>query len=321
MKNKYLSIIFGATCILTSVFMNTKTSAFLGNAHYYMSEQVLEKFQKENNIELSEEEKNSFKSGSVMAHIGRFDMDNKEIIDSETNDTRHVISRSEEFVDELMSQAKLNNNKRDVWFALGAHITRDQDEGVSQVLDSLENFKESEELDDFKKYYLKCGIVESYFCDKLSRSINCANSSENFNLKQVGHGIFTDEELEQYSSYAPLFFMIYFLSVNSDNLLLNEDLIVNTYKKLGLEITAEDVKKQAANLVGSSAILSYISQSFIEEPEKSQEIKSENLKLVSDTTQEITKKSKLDKSIDNLVNLCVEKLKTLTDNIDFEKLN
>ena len=331
MKNKYLSVIFGTACILSTNFLNIKTSAFLGNAHYYMSEQVLEKFQKENNIELSNEEKNSFKSGSVMAHIGRFDMDNENIINPETNKTRYIISRSEEFADQLLAQAKINNNKIDIWFALGACIHCEQDNRVSSVLNSLENFKNSEKLDDFKKYYLKCGAVEDYFYDKLSRNINCEDLNKNFDLKQIGKDILEEKQLEEYASYAPLFFMIHFWGINSDNLLLNEDLLINTYKNLGLEVTKENIQKQAANLVGASAILTYLSRNFTKEPppietdNDSEDTIIENIELESEEDLQEntnnTKNSKLEESINNLVDLCVEKLKNLTTNIDFEKLN
>lgn len=314
MKNKYLSMFLSGICSLN--LLNTGASALLSNSHYYISEQVLDKFQEVNNIKLDDESKEYFKSGSVMADIGRFDMDKAQIQNKDTNYT--IESDSEEFTGKLLEVAKENNNKNDIWYALGSCIHCVQDQHTGELLDSLKNFDNSKELSNSKKYYFKCGIVDNYFYNKLKRAITCENLSENFDLAQTGKGLLTDEELENYKQYAPLFFIIYFLCAKPNNLLLNEDLLVKTYKEIGLDVTAENIRKQAANLVGSSAVLSYISTEFIKEEGKSSEEIKENQ---SEELHLDTPHAELEKSINNLVDKCVAKLQDLTKNIDFKNLN
>ena len=287
--------------------MNIGVLALLSNSHYYISELVLEKFQKENNIKLDDENQKYFKSGSVMADIGRFDMDKTQI---QTNDnSATIVSDSKEFTKKLLEVAKINNSEHDIWYALGACIHCVQDQYTKDLLNSLQNFDTTKELDDSKKNYFKYGIVENYFYDKLRRAIICENLSENFDLSQTGKELLTDEEIANYRQYIPLFFKIYFRGVTSDNLLLNENLMVQTYKELGIEVTAERLRNQAANLIGSSAILSYISTHFIKESD----VNSNN----TDELQHDTNYDSLASSIDSLVNLCVAELQQLVKDIDF----
>lgn len=298
----FLSGVMGTTCFVHNAY------TFLGNSHYYISELVLDKLEKneEKKYDLTQEEKQAFLSGTVLADIGRFNFDKKININSD----------SEEFV---LNMIKLAENSNEKWFAYGALAHCVQDENASEILQEFGDFEISELVQKFGdikvpedkvsqiKGLIKYGKAEQYFLDKKQKAIYCDDLMSNFDFEETVkefEEFLGKQKIDEFKNLASLALLFYYLGIDTNKINIYSDLVKKTYKEYNLELLDEEINKQCANIVAVSAILELIigKMDYIENTEN-------NTDLIEETKN--IKNQKLDNLIEKLVDKCIEKLESL----------
>lgn len=145
---------------ITSLFtLSHSSNAFGGYTHYYICFRITHHDNHFKN--LSEEEKLAYKSGSVIADVGRLYFDDF-----------YPASDEEIFKNELIKVALQYNDIKLKLFALGWSDHVIQDKQTSKVFNKI--------FQDTKNYRIRCGKCDSYVYDKVGYLSNdvlfCPNS-------------------------------------------------------------------------------------------------------------------------------------------------
>ena len=213
----------------------------LGNAHYNLGKISLEL----GNFKLSSSERRYFYSGLVYADIGRFVLDRKAKIHSD----------SKAFIRKMFRFACTEEEK---WFCIGAYLHEFQDRKITKFLRNI--FKTP--TCGYLKYLKRCGILEYYFLNKNRDYIYSDDLIKNFEISSVL--TFTDilesneilqkvvQALEKEVVHVIGNFYYDKKKICID---LPENLFVKAYECYGLDVTSNTLKKQAANLVSASVLL------------------------------------------------------------------
>lgn len=239
--------------------MEVKT--LLSISHFYLGTKLINELEKTGE-RLSKSEKVAFLSGEVFADMGRFYIDKK----------AGIVSDSYEFVESMSKVAKSSEEK---WFILGlkTHILQDKETG--KVLSKIFGGKSS----SYIEYLNRCALLDSYFLQKnrlciLNDSLN--KSLDNFNFDQIVSELDTEKICKvlgvpenklldfinlQLKKYYSEYKDKYFLS-------LYGDLIKKTYESYGFKIELRDLQVQANNIVVASAVLATIASEKIKPDNK-----------------------------------------------------
>lgn len=152
--------------ILFFVFKNSY-HAFGGYTHYYICSKVI--YIDENLKNLSEEEKLAYKSGSVIADVGRFYFDDF-----------FPASDEEIFKNELIKMAMQDNDKKLKLFALGWSDHVIQDKHTSKIFNKI--------FENTQNYRIRCGKCDTYFYEKTGylsdKTLFCPNTLIKHTYKQ-----------------------------------------------------------------------------------------------------------------------------------------
>ncbi len=144
-------------------------------------------------------------------------------------------------------------------YGIEMHIL--QDEKTDEILENIFGQKGT----DYLHYVLNCGILDFYFSNKSGSYIytdfldkfDFGEVSSGLNLKSIGEFLKIPNDKIELSCNAVLSGFYNF--IGKESLSAYDELIIKTYKSLGLEITQKYVYKQQANCVGAVAIVSAIS--------------------------------------------------------------
>lgn len=240
---KKIFLILSLSLILNLSFCK-EVNALFGNTHYNIGKKIIKIIEK-NGIILEGPEKDAFLSGMVYADIGRFKFDKASQIESDC----------QAFTKEMKKHA---STKEEKWFIRGIEMHILQDKKTAEMLKNIFGQK----ITDYTNYMLKCSIIDSYFLNKNQSYIySCYLDKFDFNEVSSIINLKLNEKLLKVSdnknipSYSAILSQFY-TSIKKDSLSSYAELILKTYKALGLNITIEDVYKQEANCVGSFVIAS-----------------------------------------------------------------
>ena len=231
-------------CVVFALFSIScsEVSAFFGNTHFNLGKKIIA----ESKIELSKEEQNAFLSGLVYADIGRFKFD-KQIYEK---CKKRIVSDEEIFAAKLAECAK---TPEEMWFARGFAMHAFQDQKVQKFLEDIfrRYFK------NYPAYVMNCGFLDYYFCvqensfiydDLLTKFISDEITA---NLGSFGKTIGIAP-----TKIATSILNNYYSSITKEPLVLYDQLIKQAYLSLGLNVTAEELREQSANIIGAFVILS-----------------------------------------------------------------
>lgn len=220
----------------------SEVSAFFGNTHFNLGKKIIA----ESKIELSKEEGNAFLSGLVYADIGRFKFD-KQIYEK---CKKRIASDEEIFAAKLAECAK---TPEEMWFARGFAMHAFQDQKVQKFLEDILNKK----VENYPAYVMNCGFLDYYFCVQENSFIyndllTKFNSDEiTANLGSFGKTIGIAP-----TKIATSILNNYYSSITKEPLVLYDQLIKQAYLSFGLNVTAEELREQSANIIGAFVILS-----------------------------------------------------------------
>lgn len=209
-------------------------------AHYSVGKKILELSQ----LKLNDDEKEAYYAGLVYADIGRFKLDKKTGVESD----------SKKFLESLKKNVK---SKTERWFLFGVSVHIFTDKKTKRLLKCA--FKAP--TYGYISYIKRCSILEYYFFKKTNSyiffekldyfSVNSILS----NLSFLGtNGLFkeTKEFLESKLKKA---LNNFYVGINKINLKTPLNLLINTYKDLGTIVSKEELEMQAANLIGACALV------------------------------------------------------------------
>ena len=213
-------------------------SAFFSNTHFNLGKKIIA----ESKIELSKEEQNAFLSGLVYADIGRFKFD-KQIYEK---CKKRIVSDEEIFAAKLAECAK---TPEEMWFARGFAMHAFQDQKGPEIFRRY--FK------NYPAYVMNCGFLDYYFCvqensfiyDDLLTKFNSDEITANLGSFGKTIGITS-------TKIATSILNNYYSSITKEPLVLYDQLIKQAYLSLGLNVTAEELREQSANIIGAFVILS-----------------------------------------------------------------
>ncbi len=231
-------------CVVFALFSIScsEVSAFFGNTHFNLGKKIIA----ESKIELSKEEQNAFLSGLVYADIGRFKFD-KQIYEK---CKKRIVSDEEIFAAKLAECAK---TPEEMWFARGFAMHAFQDQKVQKFLEDILNKK----VENYPAYVMNCGFLDYYFCvqensfiyDDLLTKFNSDEITANLGSFGKTIGIIS-------TKIATSILNNYYSSITKEPLVLYDQLIKQAYLSLGLNVTAEELREQSANIIGAFVILS-----------------------------------------------------------------
>lgn len=244
MKKMYFGMFF--CFIIMNFVLYAEVNALFSNTHYNIGKKMITKMDKK----LEEDEEKAFLSGMVYADIGRFKFDKEVKINSD----------SEEFVNILEKFAK---NDNETWFVKGMKMHIIQDSHTDEIISNI--FGKNEE--GYIGYIKDCGILEKYFSN-VDNSYLYNDHLDKFSLDQVKKGLNIDKMFNKFHVPAGNIDILCKSILNNyyDHLKKDEldssynDLIIKAYESLGLDLNNEDINQQEANIVGSCAIISHVSE-------------------------------------------------------------
>lgn len=209
-------------------------------AHYSVGKKILELSQ----LKLNDDEKEAYYAGLVYADIGRFKLDKKTGVESD----------SKKFLESLKKNVK---SKTERWFLFGISVHIFTDKKTKRLLKSI--FKVPNY--GYISYIRRCSILEYYFFKKTNFyiffekldyfSVNSILSNLNF-LDTNSLFKETKEFLETKLKKA---INNFYKDTNKINLKLPLKLLIDTYKDLGTIVSKEGLEIQAANLIGACALV------------------------------------------------------------------
>ncbi len=223
--------------------------AFPGFFHYIVAEKILEEGPYK---DLTKEESDAFKAASVWADVGACIFDKKAKIDSD----------SHEFLEIMKKHA---TKKTDKWFLKGLMIHIFLDKQTTKILQKIFNKK------DFKRYeYLKYyGILDWYLMNKYKRYIYTEHLSK-FKIKDLKSRFSNAKQIV--SSAVPRtkllsiglnvlrirkgdYRKLFGNNIAKNNISNYDDLLIKTYKSIGLDITPSELHIQMGNVVAAFILL------------------------------------------------------------------
>jgi len=264
--------------VLMSFSNGLEVNALFGNAHFNIGQKIIKNLE----TEIYESEKRAFLSGLVYADIGRFKFDEELKIESD----------SDEFVEEMKKHVQTSEEE---WFVRGFEMHVLQDKETSKFLKNAFGFQKI----NYVNYAFGCGFLDAYFSDQNNKYIynefldkfNFNQIYENKSFGEITKNIDSPKDFLELTINSLLESKYDFL--DKVELVLYDDLIIKTYAALGLKINTEDLQEQAANIVGSFAVLSSVYKTL---PEKTK-FNKEDLA------------SKIELECENLTNLCIYNLR------------
>lgn len=222
-----------------------EVSALFINTHFNLGKMIIE----QSGILLSEDEKNAFLSGLVYADIGRFKFD------KETN----INSDSEKFVEAMKKYAKTSEEK---WFVKGFEMHVLQDKQTSKFLKEIFGKKSF----SYIEYIVNCGLLDNYFLRKNSCYIS-NKFLDKFNFKQVSSDIdmknlsqITGIPEDEIENCINTILDKYFYIPDKYQLVMYDNLLKDTYRFLGFEISLDDINEQVANIVGACIVIATVTE-------------------------------------------------------------
>ena len=238
-------------CSLLILCLNfcANVSAFPGFFHYIVAEKILKEGPYKG---LTKEESDAFKAASIWADIGAFVFDKKVKVESD----------AEEFLEIMKKHA---TKKTDKWFLKGLMVHIFLDKQTTKTLRKIFNKK------DFKRYeYLKYyGILEWYLMNKYKRYIYTEHLSK-FKIKDLKSRFSNTKQIVasavpktkllniwlnvlsiKKGNYRKLFGN----SITKNNINTYDDLLIKTYKSIGLDITPRELHIQMGNVVAAFILL------------------------------------------------------------------
>lgn len=235
-----------------------EANALLSISHFNLGTTIIENFEQQTGKKLTKSEMVAFLSGEVYADNGRFYLDKK----------TGIASDSGKFADEM---SKFVNSSEEKWFILGikAHILQDKETG--KFLNKIFGGKSS----SYKEYLNRCALIDSYFLQKSKLCIfndSLYKSLSNFNLDQITADFNSDEicqmlglpenklldfinlKLKQYLKFGDKYFLD-----------LYGDLLKKTYESFDFKVELSDLQEQANNIVVASAVLATMASGKIKQ--------------------------------------------------------
>ena len=266
----------GISALLCSSSLGMDANALFGNSHYNIGQKILES----SKFSLSESEKQAFLSGMVYATIGKFEFDKK----------INIKSDSAEFIEEMKKHAKTSEEE---WFIKGFEMHTLQNEKVSQFFEKVFGQKLN-----LEQKSIAWSLTDAYLRKKYDKLIYI-DFFDKLSSKQIYRSILTEMVLDQAEEHKQEFGEDYkYLSEdlaeidntinmlpvesivkgyideyqksaanNKNELVLYGNLLKDTYKSLGLDVSLEDIYGQAANAVAESLIATYFSKHVDEDEE------------------------------------------------------
>ncbi len=264
--------------VLMSFSNGLEVNALFGNAHFNIGQKIIKNLE----IEISEGEKKAFLSGLVYADIGRFKFDEELKVESD----------SDKFVEEMKKHVQTSEEE---WFVRGFEMHVLQDKETLKFLKNVFGFQKI----NYVNYIFSCGFLDAYFSDQNNKYIynefldkfNFDQICENKSFGEITKHLDLPKDILEPTINILLKSKYDFL--DKDELVLYDSLIIKTYESLGLKINTEDLQEQAANMVGSFAVLS----SIYKMPPEETKLSKEDLA------------SKIELECENLANLCISNLK------------
>ncbi len=270
MKISKKLLCFGLITVI-NLTHHMEANALFGNTHFNICKKVIEK----TDHTLSKSEQIAFLSGSVYADIGRFKFDKKTGIDSD----------SDKFINEMKKFAKTSEEH---WFVRGfeAHVL--QDTVTGKFLNETLGRKSS----CYREYVMDCSLLDSYFLKKNGGLYN--DFLDKINFEQIVCGLDTKDlgkainiSKNQIKCFLTTILDKYSNCPTKNNLVMYDNLVKQTYKSFGFEISSEEIHEQAANLVGVFIITS-------------------NFAAKTEISEELA--SKIESKSDELADLCITRL-------------
>lgn len=233
--------------VMGSSFCDLEVAALFGNTHFNLGKTMIQSY---NNV-LTEGEKNAFLSGLVYADIGRFKFDRESGINS---DSYEFVQRMEKFAQTPEEQ----------WFVRGFDVHVLQDSQTGRFLTEILGRKSS----SYSEYIMDCSLLDSYFTKKNGGLHN--EFLDRFDFEEIISGLDleslskeVDISEDTIKDFATLALSNSFTNPNKNTLVLYDKLIKDTYQSFGVEISLDQIHKQAANVVGTFIVSSF----FIEKNE------------------------------------------------------
>lgn len=262
---KFRKHIFALLASFLLIFNNEVVYSLPIYVHFYLAEKLLDIAK----INLTDDEKNAFLSGVVYADIGRIKIDDLSI--DRDGKKAKISSDSEEFANEMM---KFVTNSVEKWFVFGFKLHSFQDANTDNFLN--ESFGVS------KCSYLHYGAIDNYLKEKnksyiFSNNLGKEEFLEKLDVNDISSLVENSLGKNKYGLIG--FILKIFISIPEFlqswilRLVLKKsyfdrkdlerkivspqyDLLQKTYKSLGIELSIDDLKKQEANLIAVSLLMS-----------------------------------------------------------------
>lgn len=217
----------------------------LGNAHYNIGKASLEIA----GIKLAPLERKYFYSGLVYADVGRFLLDKKV----------KVMSDSKKFIKKMAQFARTREEK---WFCIGAFLHEFQDRRTNNLLRRI--FKAPS--CGYLSYLKRCGVVEYYFLGRNGEYI----FTEDLEIFRLCSAVPCAEFLDSNELLRKLVFRlekeimrvvdVFYSCYSKVNLNLPDNILKKAYKYYGFNATSYFLKEQSVNTVITSVLLCYFVQ-------------------------------------------------------------
>lgn len=228
--------------VMGSSFCGLEAAALFGNTHFNLGKTMIESY---NNV-LTESEKNAFLSGLVYADIGRFKFDKES----------GIASDSYEFVQRMK---KFAQTPEEQWFVRGFDVHVLQDNQTGRFLTEILGRKSS----SYFEYITECSLLDSYFTKKNGGLHN--EFLDSFDFEQVISGLDlktlskeVDIPEDTVKDFVMLALSDYSTYPSKNALVMYDNLIKDTYQSFGVEISLDQIHKQAANVVGAFIVSSIL---------------------------------------------------------------
>ena len=208
-------------------------------AHYSTGKKILEL----SHLNLDDDAREAFYSGLIYADIGKFNLDKKTKVESD----------SKKFLEKLKKRAK---SKSEEWFLIGVSVHIFTDKKMKNLLKNI--FKTP--TCGYISYLKRCSILEYYFLKKTKSYIFC----ENLNCFNIGSMLFNIDFLNTHKLFKETKDFLerklkkvidnFYIDIEKINLKLPVGILINTYNDLGVFLSEKEFEVQAANLIGASVL-------------------------------------------------------------------
>ena len=208
-------------------------------AHYSTGKKILEL----SHLNLDDDARKAFYSGLIYADIGKFNLDKKTKVESD----------SKKFLEKLKKHAK---TKLEEWFLIGISVHIFTDKKMKNLLKNI--FKSP--TCGYISYLKRCSILEYYFLKKTKSYVfffilNYFNiGSMLFNIDFLNTHKLFKETKDFLENRLKKVIDDFYINIDKINLKLPVSILTNTYNDLGIFLSEKALKTQAANLIGASVL-------------------------------------------------------------------